>query len=195
MPRSRKKDPPNITPVRQVELAPLNSRHAVSMLGWVKQPELAANLGLRSTPTLDKTIKWIRAAKRSDTCRAFAILVQRRYIGNVVLDQIDTFLRCARLSVYIGATDQRGRGFGTQACRLAIEVAFRDLNLNKVWLLVHQRNENAIRSYSKIGFQIEGVHRQAFRFEGKLIAALYMGLLREDVVPSRPQRRVARSTG
>ncbi|MCU1336549.1 MAG: family N-acetyltransferase [Bryobacterales bacterium] len=57
---------------------------------------------------------------------------------------------------------------------------FLDRDLNKVWLTVHALNAPAIRAYSALGFQVEGVLRDGFLLNGERLPALYMGLLRDD---------------
>jgi len=52
--------------------------------------------------------------------------------------------------------------------------------LHKVWLTVHVRNSRAICAYARLGFEVEGVLRDGFLLAGERLAALYMGLLRDD---------------
>jgi len=52
--------------------------------------------------------------------------------------------------------------------------------LNKIWLTVHSENQSAIKCYERLGFQLEGTLRDEFKLRGRLVPALYMGLLRQD---------------
>jgi diamine N-acetyltransferase len=112
--------------------------------------------------------------------RGFAIILDGRHVGNVVLDRIDSVARTARLSIYVGEPAARGRGIGRAALEAAIAFAFDRLQLNKVWLVVHSENRAAIKAYRAAGFVREGLLRQEFALGDRLLDVLYMGLLRAD---------------
>src|SRR5271156_2046719 len=150
------------------------------MFRWMQDPDVSRNLGLRTEPTLEKTHQWISQALNDPQIYPFAIESNEKHIGNVIFDHIDRYLSNARLSVYIGEAEARGTGAGFTGLYLAIREAFSILELNKVWLTVHTKNARAIAVYVKLGFQVEGVLRDDFRLDGKLVPTLHMGLLRRD---------------
>ena len=162
-----------------VALAPLLPAHAADTYRWVCDPETSRHLGLRRTPSLEATADWIAAAAADPTVHAFAITAGGRHVGNVVLDQLDSYLGSARLSIYIGA-EARGGGVGGAATGLALAQAFTTLGLHKVWLNVHSRNAPAVAAYAAAGFAVEGVLRDEFLLDGKRLPALRMAVLRPD---------------
>jgi RimJ/RimL family protein N-acetyltransferase len=166
-----------------VSLAPLGHSHADAMLRWTSDAEIRDNLGLRTTASREGTEAWLNRALADETVRAFAICRDGEHIGNVVLDRIDRHLGTARLHIYIGEAAARGHGVGARATALAVEHAFTELGLHKVWLTVHAKNGRAIAAYARAGFQVEGVLRDEFIFRGERVAAVYMGRLRADRVP------------
>lgn len=82
-----------------VTLAPLQPAHAPAIVQWLRDPVVSGNLGLRSTPTLEKTLAFISAASSDETICARAILLGGEHVGNVVLDQIDRRVDKARLHI------------------------------------------------------------------------------------------------
>lgn len=164
----------------KVQLAPVKRSHAPRIFMWMQDHQVAANLGLRSKPSLEKTEDWIERSLSSKEVKAFAVLVGREHVGNVVLDQIDSQLRTARFSIYIGEAKARGKGIGQSATYLTLQKGFQKFGLNKIWLIVHVRNHPALKVYHKLGFAIEGVLRQEFLLEGKRVDALRMSLLRKE---------------
>ncbi len=163
-----------------VTLGPLTPAHADAMLRWMLDPTVSKNLGLRSEPTAEKTAQWLDRAAGDDTIEARAILSDGQHVGNVVLDQIDRHVSRARLSIYVGETSARSRGVGKSAVQLALELAFGDLGLHKVWLTVHGRNAAAIAAYKAVGFLVEGTHRDEFVLDGERLAEIYMGALASE---------------
>jgi RimJ/RimL family protein N-acetyltransferase len=157
------------------------------MFGWMRDPVVAENVGVRSEPSLERTLAWIEHARAAADVDAFAIVAAGEHVGNVVLDRIDAYLGTARLSIYLGEARARGRGIASAAMRLALRHAFSALGLRKVWLTVHARNGTAIAAYARLGFSVEGVLRDEFVLGGERLPALYMGLLRSEFVSGPPR--------
>ncbi len=163
-----------------VTIIPLAVEHAAKMYCWMGDPVVAHNLGLRSEPSLEKTISWITYALQDPLIQPLAVLLSGQHVGNVILDRIDTYLATARMSVYIGESSARGAGVGLTAVYLALAEGFKNLNLYKIWLTVHTRNFPAINVYSRLGFVLEGILRGEFWLDGQRVDVLYMGLLHTD---------------
>lgn len=172
-----------------VTLKPIALEHAESMFRWMSDPNVADNLGLRQKPSLERTRDWIDKITRSHDS-AFAIEWEKTHVGNVVLDQKDDKVRSARLSVYIGDCNVRGRGIGTAAIQKVLEMAFDRMNLNRVWLLVHELNLPALQMYKRLGFREEGRQVEAFYFREHLVDAILMAVLKRDY-PSLSSKRIA----
>jgi RimJ/RimL family protein N-acetyltransferase len=168
------------THIPQIVLEPLRLRHASAMHGWMRDPDIRDNVGVRAEPTLERTRAFLRRAGRDKSVRGYAVLCRGRHVGNVILDRIDSHVGTARLSIYVGEASARGRGIGRAAVSAALAVAFDGLRLNKVWLVVHVENRAALRTYRAAGFVREGRLRQEFVLRDRVIDVLYMGLLRRD---------------
>jgi RimJ/RimL family protein N-acetyltransferase len=163
-----------------VAIGPLKMDLAANMFSWMQDPDVSANIGLSHAPSLDKTLEWIGNALQENSIWPYAIFLNARHVGNVVLDQVDRYLDCARLSVYVGASEARGSGVGRTGMYYALRECFLERGLHKVWLTVHVRNAGAIRTYVALGFQVEGILRDGFLLNGERLPALYMGLLHQD---------------
>lgn len=136
-----------------ISLSPLDLSHAAAMYKWMLDPEVSKNIGLRSTPTLERTRDWIRRAQQSNSFLPFAICHMGRHVGNLIFDEIDPLRSSARLSIYIGEPDDRGKGFGTEAIRSALATVLAEPGFSMIWLTVHRDNARAFRAYSAIGFR------------------------------------------
>jgi RimJ/RimL family protein N-acetyltransferase len=84
-----------------------------------------------------------------------------RPVGFVIFKSFQSAYRSAELGVRIGREEDRGKGYGTRAIRLALDYAWKTLNLHRVSLTVFAGNERAITAWRKAGFQTEGVMRHA----------------------------------
>jgi RimJ/RimL family protein N-acetyltransferase len=164
-----------------LSLVPLAPGHAEAMYRWMGDPAVRDNVGVRSEPTLERTLAWIEQARQDSATVPFAIEVGGWHVGNVILDRIDSYLSTCRLSIYVGESEARGKGVGREAVRCAVAHAFEKLALNKVWLTVHVHNAAAIAAYVAAGFTVEGVLRDEFMLRGKRCAAFYMSILSHEL--------------
>jgi RimJ/RimL family protein N-acetyltransferase len=146
----------------------------------VCDPTVSDNLGLVRTPSLEATNEWIIQAENNPLARAYAIIHVDRHVGNFILDQMNSRARNSRLSIYIGSDSDRGGGIGRTALYHGLCEAFDKWELHKVWLLVHEKNELGVRAYQRMGFEIEGVHRDEFAIDGEWLNGLYMGILEPE---------------
>ena len=103
-----------------------------------------------------------------------------RLLGFLQLIRIDANARSAELGVMIGEPAERNKGLGQEAVALALDYAWRELNLQRVALYVHGDNPAAIRAYTKAGFELEGAMRRASYVDGQYRDITVMGCLRPD---------------
>lgn len=100
-----------------------------------------------------------RMMEGDEHARAFSLeTTEGEYLGLCSLHEIDLVHRHAELGIIIGRKDLQGKGYGTEAVRLLLGVAFGALNLHKVYLRVVGSHHQAIRVYKSCGF------REAVRF-------------------------------
>jgi RimJ/RimL family protein N-acetyltransferase len=111
-----------------------------------------------------------------------------RMIGLVDLSKPD-LAGNAWVGIGIGDRQDWGKGYGTEAMRLAVDFGFRELNLQRISLDVFEYNPRAIRSYEKAGFSREGCLRQFILRDGRRWDLIYMGILRSDWESSQKENK------
>ena len=112
---------------------------------------------------------WVIADADSDRC-----------LGHVGLYQIDHRARRAEFAIMIGAKDAWGRGIGRQVSAYVVRYGFEFLNLNRIELTVLATNARAIALYEKLGFQREGVLREAQYKAARYVDVVLMAILRDE---------------
>lgn len=174
-----------------VGIRPLRPTDAATLRRMLVDPEIAhllyEELGgeIPSTLLLAASIFANRLSARPE----FGIVERYgRLIGSVRLWRLSVWNRSAMLTIFIGAKEQWGRGFGTDALRLALRHAFGSMDLNRVELHVFEFNTRAIRSYEKVGFRQEGARRQALVRHGRYYDVLVMGILRDEFFAREVER-------
>lgn len=84
------------------------------------------------------------------------------------------------IGIGIGDRENWGKGYGTDAMKLALQFSFMELGAQRVSLGLHEYNVRALKSYEKAGFRLEGRTRQDVLHEGKRTDTLWMGVLRDE---------------
>lgn len=104
-----------------------------------------------------------------------------RPLGYLNLRDFGTPHRSAEFGITIGDPSDRGRGYGTDATRLALRYAFEVLGAHNVWLDTFSANPAAIRAYEKAGFREIGRIREARRLGGMVADVVLMDCLPGDL--------------
>ena len=103
-----------------------------------------------------------------------------RLIGIAAVQRIEWANGNAFLRLGIGAAEDRGKGYGTQALQMLLRFAFAELNLFRVSAMVPEYNETAIALLEKFGFMQEVCRRKALERDGRRWDLYVFGLLKDE---------------
>lgn len=163
-----------------ITLRPLRPEDGEAMFHSLRDEEAMRLTGTQESFTFDEVKRhcaWkANAADRID----YAILAKGELVGEVVINEIDAQNRSGGFRIAIWYPQNRNLGYGTEATRLIIGHVFRTLGLNRIELEVYAFNPRARHVYEKLGFQVEGIRRQALWWEGVPVDAIMMAMLRSD---------------
>ncbi|MED1947890.1 MULTISPECIES: GNAT family N-acetyltransferase [Brevibacillus] len=101
-------------------------------------------------------------------------------IGDVQIGDIDSKNRSAFIRISIDQNAYQGKGYGSEALLLMLDYGFGILNLHRIELNVFAFNERAIHTYEKLGFQREGVQRQALYYNHAYHDSILMSMLADE---------------
>ncbi|GAA0392884.1 GNAT family protein [Paenibacillus motobuensis] len=103
-------------------------------------------------------------------------------IGVLGLINIDYKNQNAECIIDIGEKKYWGQGYGSEGMKLLLGYCFNEMNMHRLSLRVFSFNERAIRLYKSLGFQQEGLSKEALFREGKWHDIVHMGLLQRDYI-------------
>jgi RimJ/RimL family protein N-acetyltransferase len=129
--------------------------------------------------------EWIKSTwerKRKGQAYLFAIEEKKtkEYLGSCGLESIDNINRTCELGIAIYKRENWGRGYGTDALKVLLSIAFDYLNFHRVELRVYDYNIRGIKAYEKVGFRKVGTRRKCRYFEGEYFDEVIMDILREE---------------
>src|SRR5690625_3294260 len=111
--------------------------------------------------------------------KSFILQNNDETVGLIQLFFIDYIHRKAEFAIIIDPL-QQGKGYALNATSLALDYAFRTLNLNKLYLYVDAINEKAIHIYNKAGFIKEATLKVEFFVNGVYHDVVYMCCFEQD---------------
>jgi RimJ/RimL family protein N-acetyltransferase len=98
------------------------------------------------------------------------------FIGHVRFFALDPHDRRAALAIGIEDPAYLGKGYGSEAIRLALKYIF-STGLHRISVRVTAGNDRAIACYRSCGFQVEGREREAVFVDGRRQDDIIMGVL------------------
>ncbi len=168
--------------VRLVALDP--DKDPETAAGWTRDSEYLRLLDSDpARPWLAKQSKEeMEKAESKENSVSFLIraLADDRALGFIGIEDIKWTHGDAWVGIGIGNREDWGKGYGTDAMRIAQRYAFTELNLHRLSLNVFEENVRAVKSYSKAGFVVEGRMRQFIHRDGQRTDLIFMGILRSE---------------
>ena len=100
-------------------------------------------------------------------------------LGACGLCYIDWINRNADFSIYIGKDDLYiDEKYAIEAAQIMMKYGFEELKLHRLWSEIYSFDEAKKVMFDRLGFKLEGVHRETHWTEGKWCDSLFYGYLR-----------------
>jgi diamine N-acetyltransferase len=161
-----------------VRLETLALEHLPLVMTWVNDREVMQYFANRQTHiSEEEEAGYLRTLLASPNDRAFSIFAGEEYVGQCSLNAIYWPARNGRLFVVL-RREAQGHGYGPAAVRALLDIAWHQLDLHKVWLIVRRDNRDAQAMYLKLGFEFEGVLRDEYRVHDRYHDMVRMAILR-----------------
>ncbi|MGD2145008.1 MAG: GNAT family protein [Anaerolineae bacterium] len=168
----------------RVRLRPIERDDLPLFVEWFSDPDVRRHLDVYLPFSMAQEEQWFEdlqdRLKRKEIVALTVETAEGTRIGNVSLFDINWKDRSAELGITIGDSAYWSQGYGSDAVRTMLGVAFRQMNLHRVYLRVHEDNARGIGCYEKSGFRHEGTLRKSVFREGTYYDAHIMGILRSE---------------
>ena len=166
----------------KVYLSPVAINDADTFVEWMNDFQVTDYTG-RSSQLCSYEQEKLWVAEQVNQSSNFMAIVREdndEVIGTISLNQLNFVDRTATLGIMIGKSENRSKGYGTEAIGLILDFAFNYLNLNSVFLTYLECNERARRCYDKVGFKEIGRRRKSRFINGKYYDQVMMDILAEE---------------
>lgn len=175
--RRRTALPPELLAGTTMLLRPITEADLPVLQVWDEDPAIVALMGHKFETR--SAGEWLADLRTERNCLAWAIEDRDgNLIGELELAQVNRRVGSAELRICIGESGRQNRGYGTDAIRTALRLAFEGLGLNLVYLRVFLSNARAIHVYQRLGFRKEALLQPSARRHDPA-PVLLMNLTRE----------------
>lgn len=169
---------------RNVYLSPMNPDDYEIYTRWINDLSTSIPLGAATIGySLMKEKEVLEKISKEDHMFAIVDAVSNEAIGNCSLFDLKQIHGTAELGIFLGASENRNKGYGAEAVELLLNYGFRMLNLHNIKLGVFSFNERGIACYKKCGFREYGRRHEAFRINGRWFDEVHMEILEQDFKP------------
>ena len=162
-------------------LRPLKKGDLPLKVKWFNDPDIAKTLILEEPLELKKTIQWFDKIQGNPT-RVDWLIEDKNGgpIGLLSFVGIDKDQKSAEIFIVIGEKEYWGRGVMLEAEAAAINWAFNDFGLEKIWAQARAENIASIITMKKLGFKMDKSLMKTQLVQGQKVDILHFDLLRQD---------------
>ncbi len=163
---------------KKLYLSPVSEEDVETYIKWMNDEIVGLNFGQNMNVVGSRNdLKWLYEPPNDIQRYGIVLLDSNVLIGAISLQNINHLNRNAFIGIFIGETEHRSKGYGSEAIRLLLNYGYSTLNLNNIMLSVHADNEAAIACYKKVGFREIGRRSEWIFKNGKYIDNIYMEML------------------
>ncbi len=173
---------------RHTGLRAIEEGDLAQLLIWRNRPELRRFFREYRELNSTQQRQWFDTRVNGDAAtRMFAIIHKDTdtLLGAAGLCYIDWVNRTADFSIYIGHEGLYiDDNLAPDAATAMIGYAFDELGLNRLWSEIYAFDTAKTRFFDKLGFKLDGLHRQTHWAEGAWHDSLFFSLLAGDKRPT-----------
>ncbi len=123
---------------------------------WLNDPKVNRYLEVRHQKWTRKSCEeFVQECCNHDNIALFGIYLHDRHIGNLKIGPANRHHHYADLSYFIGEKAEWGKGYATKAVKLAINWAWKYMNLHRLQAGVYDSNAASAEVLRKCGFEYE----------------------------------------
>ncbi len=173
------------TPKNQFTLRPLEKDDLATIATWFRDiDDLAlfdrkSRIPLNNSQTAEIWNDAVCQSRDEGKCWFVVETASGQSVGLAGLDGISSINRDAVIPLFVDKSVRR-HGVGIRTAALMLDLAFRQLGLNRVTSFYRADNSSTRDLVARLGFSVEGTMRQAWFADGQFRDMAVVGILKDD---------------
>lgn len=148
---------------------------------WFNQPKIMFQCGFEKPTDEEEERRIINVNRKSEDSVWFTITdFDGNVIGETGLLRMFPAWRQTDLTIIIPDPETQRKGYGTEAIRIMLDMAFHEYEMHRVSIGVVGLNTNALAFYKKIGFRQEGILEEAYYYNDAYSDFIMMRILSRE---------------
>ncbi|MDO5379080.1 MAG: GNAT family protein [Clostridia bacterium] len=147
---------------------------------WYNQQQVMFQCGFTELTDEEREKNAIISHKSKDSIWFTITDFDGNTIGETGLLRMWPAWNCTDLSIIIPNPEMQHKGYGTDAIRIMLDMAFDQYHMNRVSIGVVGLNTYALAFYRKIGFKQEGIQEQGYYYNNEYSDFVMMRVLRHE---------------
>lgn len=139
-------------------------------VGWLADPEinrfLESRFAEQDRAAVEAFVAGVNASPK-DVVFGIHDIELDRHVGNIKLGPIDRNHGTGEIGIMIGDRAAWGRGVGTAAIAILVDIAREELGLRKLTAGCYASNVGSQKAFEKVGFAVEGVRPAQCLIDGR----------------------------
>ena len=151
---------------------------------WFNQPKVMFQCGFEKPTTEEEMKTCITVNHKSKDSVWFTITdLDGNIIGETGLLRMFPAWHQTDLTIIIPDPKMQHKGYGTEAIRIMLDMAFHQYDMHRVSIGVVGLNTDALAFYKKIGFKQEGIQEEAYYYNNTYSDFIMMRILSPVGIP------------
>lgn len=150
---------------------------------WLKDEAITQFLEIRwKVFTPEEIREYVRLMNESPDNFLFGIFLKgnNEHIGNIKIGEINQMHRFGDVGLLIGNKNMWGKGYGTEAVRLATQYAFEEINLNHLKAGLYADNKGCYKAFIKAGYREVGRYKSSRFYKGVYVDEILLETYRDE---------------
>lgn len=162
----------------RVTLHPIEKEDLSFVRDMVNNPQVRQGIASFAPKSMADERRWYEQLSESEGA-AFLVCDSDTRVGVVSLENINTTFGSAEIGYYV-APESWGNGYATDAVRQAVDYAFTERRIHKIYAKTFAHNEASQQVLETVGFQREGVLREEAFIDEEYVDIHRYGLLNDE---------------
>ena len=148
---------------------------------WFSQPRVMFQCGFEKPVTEEEMKTCITVNHRSEDSAWFTITdLDGNILGETGLLRMFPAWHQTDLTIIIPDPEMQHKGYGTEAIRIILDMAYKKYEMHRVSIGVVGLNTDALAFYRKIGFKQEGILEEAYYWNNEYSDFVMMRILSQE---------------
>jgi len=166
----------------RVDLVPFEEEHVEISREWINNEDITLYMGGRFPAGETEQKLWYQKLMRDKTKKKLIIVNKSSNdVGMVSLLNIDYKNQNAEVGIYISHNNQ-GKGYAKEAISMILSFAFKELNMHKIYALIHIDNNLSRKLFESIGFFNEYIDTEVLYSNGEFVDICKYSIFKKDII-------------